>query len=170
MKVIGVAGYSGSGKTTLIEKVIPVLAAQGLRVSLIKHAHHEFDIDQPGKDSYRNRHAGCVEVMVSSAKRWALMHELRGAAEPSLEQQLKHFSPCDVVIVEGFKSQPIPKIEVHRKGTRAPLLYPDNPHIVAVATDEPLDTPLPQLDVNDAPAVARFIVHHLGLDRARLVR
>ena len=170
MKIIGIAGYSGSGKTTLIEKVIPVLVREGLRVSLVKHAHHEFDVDQPGKDSYRHRHAGCTEVLVSSSERWALMHELRGAAEPTLQQQLKQLSPCDLVIVEGFKAEPIPKLEVHRRDSKLPLLHPDDAHIVAVATDEPLETALPQLDVNDPAAIARFIVHHLGLDRARLVR
>ena len=170
MKVIGIAGYSGSGKTTLIEKVIPILAAQGLRISLIKHAHHEFDVDQPGKDSYRHRHAGCTEVLVSSSKRWALMHELRGAAEPSLQEQLTHLSPCDLVIVEGYKGEPVAKIEVHRRASPTPLLHPEDPHIVAVATDEPLETSLPQIDVDDPAAVARFIVKHLGLDRARLVR
>jgi molybdopterin-guanine dinucleotide biosynthesis protein B len=170
MKVIGIAGYSGSGKTTLIEKVIPLLVAQGLRVSLVKHAHHEFDVDQPGKDSYRHRHAGCSEVLVSSSQRWVLMHELRGAAEPSLQDQLRHLSPCDVVLVEGYKHAAIPKIEVHRAAAAAPLLYPDDEHVVAIATDEPLDTKLPQMALDDAPAVARFIVHHLGLDRARLMR
>ena len=170
MKVIGIAGYSGSGKTTLIEKVIPLLVAEGLRVSLIKHAHHEFDVDQPGKDSYRHRHAGATEVMVSSSKRWALIHELRGEEEPGLDEQLRHLAPCDLVIVEGYKSEPIAKIEVHRRGSHTPLLFPDDDHVVAIATDEPLDTALPQLDVNDAPAVARFIVKHLGLNRARLVR
>jgi molybdopterin-guanine dinucleotide biosynthesis protein B len=170
MKVIGIAGYSGSGKTTLIEKLIPVLVREGVRVSLIKHAHHEFDVDQPGKDSYRHRHAGCAEVLISSSKRWALMHELRGVAEPSLQDQLKHFSPCDLVIVEGYKNEPIPKIEVHRRAGHTPLLYPDDPQVVAVATDERLDTQLPQLDVDDAEDVARFILQHLGLNRARLVR
>ena len=170
MKVIGIAGYSGSGKTTLIEKVIPLLVAEGLRVALLKHAHHEFDVDQPGKDSYRHRHAGCTEVLVSSPKRWALMHEMRGAPEPPLHEQLKRFSPCDVVIVEGYKSEPIAKIEVHRRDARAPLLYPQDERVVAIATDEPLDTPLPQLALDDPAAVARFVVRYLGLDRARLVR
>jgi molybdopterin-guanine dinucleotide biosynthesis protein B len=170
MKVIGIAGYSGSGKTTLIEKLIPVLVREGLRVSLIKHAHHEFDVDQPGKDSYRHRHAGCAEVLISSSKRWAMMHELRGAAEPSLHEQLKHFAPCDLVIVEGYKNEPIPKVEVHRRTGHTPLLYPNDASVVAVATDEILDTDLPQLDVDDAEDVARFILQHLGLDRARLVR
>jgi molybdopterin-guanine dinucleotide biosynthesis adapter protein len=170
MKIIGIAGYSGSGKTTLIEKVIPVLVGEGLRVSLIKHAHHEFDVDQPGKDSYRHRHAGCTEVLVSSSDRWALMHELRGAAEPSVQEQLEHLSPCDLVIIEGYKKEPFPRVEVHRRAGHTPLLYPEDPHVVAVATDEPLDTALPQIDVEDPPAVARFIIHYLGLNRARLVR
>jgi molybdopterin-guanine dinucleotide biosynthesis protein B len=170
MRVLGIAGYSGSGKTTLIEKVIPVLVRAGLRVSLIKHAHHEFDIDQPGKDSYRHRHAGCAEVLISSSNRWALMHELRGAAEPSLNEQLTHLSPCDLVIVEGYKNEPIPKVEVRLKGAHTPALYPDNASVIAVATDDVLDTTLPQLDINDAEAVAQFIIQHLGLNRARLVR
>lgn len=170
MKVIGIAGYSGSGKTTLIERVVPVLVREGLRVSLIKHAHHEFDVDQPGKDSWRHRHAGCTEVLLSSSVRWALMHELRGATEPKLQDQLKHLSPCDLVIVEGYKHEPIPKIEVRLKGTHMPALYPDDPNVIALATDDVLDTQLPQLDANDAEAVARFIIQHLGLNRARLVR
>ena len=170
MKVIGIAGYSGSGKTTLIEKVIPLLVAEGLRVSLVKHAHHEFDIDQPGKDSYRHRHAGCSEVLVSSSKRWALIHELRGAAEMNLQDLLKQLSACDLALVEGYKGEPIPKIEVHRRDAQTPLLYPDDEKVVAVVTDEPLDTFLPQIDIDDPAAVARFIVKHLGLDRARLVR
>ena len=170
MKVIGIAGFSGSGKTTLIEKVVPILVREGLRVSLIKHAHHEFDVDQPGKDSYRHRHAGCAEVLVSSSKRWVVMHELRGAEEPALQEQLKRLSPCDLVLVEGYKSEPIPKIEVHRRASTAPLLHPDDPQVVAVATDEPLETPLPQLDLDDAESVARFLIQFLGLNRARLVR
>jgi molybdopterin-guanine dinucleotide biosynthesis protein B len=170
MKIIGIAGYSGSGKTTLIEKVIPVLVREGLRVSLIKHAHHEFDVDQPGKDSYRHRHAGCSEVLVSSSKRWALMHELRGAAEPGLQDQLNLLAPCDLVIVEGYKGEPIAKIEVHRRAGHTPLLHPEDPHVVAIATDEALETALPQLGLDDAEGVARFIIQHLGLHRARLVR
>jgi molybdopterin-guanine dinucleotide biosynthesis protein B len=170
MKIMGIAGFSGSGKTTLIEKMIPVFVREGVRVSLIKHAHHEFDIDQPGKDSYRHRHAGCTEVLISSSKRWALMHELRGAAEPSLQEQLKHLSPCDLVIVEGYKSEPIPKVEVHRRSGNTPLLHPEDAHVVAIATDEPLDAALPQFDLDDAEGVARFMLQHLGLDRARMVR
>src|SRR5450631_4942745 len=111
MKIMGIAGFSGSGKTTLIEKMIPVFVREGIRVSLVKHAHHEFDIDQPGKDSHRHREAGCQEVLVTSAVRWALMHELRGAAELSLDAALAQLSPCDLALVEGFKSAAIPKLE-----------------------------------------------------------
>ena len=168
MRVFGFAGWSGSGKTTLIEQIIPRLVERGLRVALVKHAHHDFDVDQPGKDSWRHRQAGCTEVLVSSARRWALMHELRGAQEPSLQEQLKHLAPCDVVIIEGFKHADMPKIEVHRKLSGAQLLFPEDPNIVAVATDEHLATDLPQLALDDADGVARFIVRHLGLDRARL--
>jgi molybdopterin-guanine dinucleotide biosynthesis adapter protein len=158
MKVLGIAGYSGSGKTTLIEKVVPILVHAGLRVSLIKHAHHQFEVDQPGKDSYRHRHAGCTEVLVSSTRRWALMHELRGDPEPALAELVRHFSPCDLVLVEGYKHDPIPRIEVHRAGGDRPLLFPRDPHVIALATDEPLETRLPQFGLDDAPAVARFIL------------
>ncbi len=168
MKVIVIAGFSGSGKTTLIEKLIPLLVKEGLRVSLVKHAHHEFDVDHQGKDSWRHRHAGCTEVLIGSSKRWAIMHELRGAPEPSLQDQLALLSACDLVIVEGYKSAEIPKIEVHRRESTTPLLYPDDPRVVAIATDEPLGTKLPQFDIDDAEGVVRFIIRHLGLDRARL--
>ena len=160
MKTIGIAGYSGSGKTTLIEKVIPVLVREGLRVSLIKHAHHEFDVDQPGKDSYRHRHAGASEVLVSSSARWVLMHELRGAQEPSFEEQIRHFSPCDLLLVEGFKFAPIPKLEIWRAETGEGLLHPKDSNIVAVATDSKVDTRLPMFDLNDDAAIADFIVKH----------
>jgi molybdopterin-guanine dinucleotide biosynthesis protein B len=165
MKTIAIAGYSGSGKTTLIEKVIPCLVMEGFRVSLIKHAHHEFDIDQPGKDSHRHRQAGATEVLITANNRWALMHELRGAPEPTLEDQLKRLSPCDVVIVEGWKYQVMPKIEVHRKLSGKPLLFPDDPSVVAIATDESLATDMPQFGLDDAEAVAEFIISHLGLRR-----
>jgi len=157
MKILGIAGYSGSGKTTLIEKLVPILVGEGLRVSLIKHAHHQFEVDQPGKDSYRHRYAGCAEVLVSSSRRWALMHELRGDDEPTLEEQLRHFSPCDLVLVEGWKHDPIPRIEVHRAGGDRPLLFPRDPHVIAIATDEPLAAKVPQFGLDDAPAIARFI-------------
>lgn len=158
MKVIGFAGWSGSGKTTLIEQVIGLLAGRGWVVSLVKHAHHSFDIDHAGKDSWRHREAGCSEVLVSSERRWSLTRELRGAPEATLDELLARLSPCDLVLVEGFKRAPIPKIEVHRAGGAAPLLFPDDPHIVAIATDAAVDTALPRLDLNDPPAVADFIV------------
>ncbi len=158
MKVLGIAGYSGSGKTTLIEKLVPRLVSAGLRVSLVKHAHHEFDIDRPGKDSWRHREAGCAQVLVSSSTRWALMHELRGEPEPGLAEQLGHLSPCDLVLVEGYKHDPIPRIEVHRKAGGQPLLFPGDSHVIAIATDEPLETRLPQLPLDDPDALARFVV------------
>ena len=163
MKTIGFAGWSGSGKTTLIEKLIPLFARRGLRVSLIKHAHHSFDVDQPGKDSYRHRHAGASEVLVTSSRRWVLMHELRGAPEPSFDDQVKHLSPCDLLIVEGFKYAPIPKLEVWRAATGESLLHPNDPHFVAIATDAKVDTRLPVLDLNNADTVAAFVVSHLQL-------
>ena len=163
MKTFGFAGWSGSGKTTLIEKLIPRFTGRGLRVSLIKHAHHTFDVDHPGKDSYRHRHAGAGEVLVTSSRRWVLMHELRGAAEPSLDEQLKHLSPCDLLIVEGFKHAPIPKLEVWRALTGESLLHPQDPHIVAVASDAKVETKLPLLDLNDDAAIAEFIAKHVKL-------
>ena len=168
MKIIGIAGYSGSGKTTLIEKLVPLFVAEGLRVSLVKHAHHEFDVDHPGKDSWRHRQAGCTEVLVGSSKRWALLHELRTEGEPSLPDLLAHLSPCDVVIVEGFKNAAIPKVEVHRRAADAPLLHVDDTHVIAVATDEPLEANVPQFNLDDVHGVARFIIGHLGLNRPRL--
>jgi molybdopterin-guanine dinucleotide biosynthesis protein B len=163
MKVFGFAGWSGSGKTTLIEKLIPRFVGAGLRVSLVKHAHHSFDVDQPGKDSYRHRHAGASEVLVTSSRRWVLMHELRGAAEPAFEDTLRRLSPCDLVIVEGFKRAAIPKLEVWRRETGEPLLHPNDERIVAVASDSPVETRLPLLDLNDDAAIASFIVAHLRL-------
>jgi len=158
MKTFGFAGWSGSGKTTLIEKLIPRFVQNGLRVSLIKHAHHTFDVDQPGKDSYRHRHAGASEVLVTSSRRWVLMHELRGAHEPSFEDQVKRLSPCDLVLVEGFKFAPIPKLEVWRAETGEGLLHPGDPHIVALATDTSVQTKLPVFDLNDDAAIAAFIM------------
>lgn len=167
MKVFGFAGYSGSGKTTLIEQVIPRIVMQGLSVSLIKHAHHGFDIDRPGKDSFRHREAGCTEVLLTSDSRWVLMHELRGAPEPDLFMQLKVLSPCDVVLVEGFKAEPLPKLEVHRPSQGRPLIFPENPHVVAIATDAMPSAPIParltRLDVNDPDSVADFIMRFLEL-------
>ena len=163
MKVFGFAGWSGSGKTTLIEQVIPEITRRGLKVSVIKHAHHGFDIDKPGKDSWRHREAGASEILLISDERWVLMHELRGEPEPDLDAQLARLSPCDLVLVEGFKAVQIPKLEVHRPAVGKPLQYQDNPAIVAIATDVPLDAPLPRLDINDPAAVAAFILTHQGL-------
>lgn len=163
MKIFGFAGYSGSGKTTLIEKLIPIFAARKLTVSLIKHAHHTFDVDQAGKDSYRHRHAGCTEVLVTSSRRWALMHELRGAPEPGLTEQIERLSPCDLLLVEGFKHERIPKLEVYRAAVGEALIHPHDANIVAVASDAQVQTALPQLDLNDPAAVAAFILSHLGL-------
>ena len=163
MKVMGFAGWSGSGKTTLVEQVIAALGARGLAVSLVKHAHHSFDIDHAGKDSWRHRQAGCREVMVSSGQRWSLTHELRGAPEATLDELLAQLAPCDIVLVEGFKRASIPKVGVWRRVVTEPLLHPDDPHIVAVATDGRLDTTLPQLDINDPAAVAGFIADYLGV-------
>lgn len=137
MRIFGFAGWSGSGKTTLLEHLIPRLSARGLQVSLIKHAHHDFDVDVPGKDSFRHRHAGCHEVLVSSANRWALMHELRGADELTLAEALAQLSPCDLVLIEGYKRSPIPKLEIHRLALGKPLLHPTDRNIVALATDSP---------------------------------
>jgi len=161
MKLFGFAGFSGSGKTTLIEQLIPRLTARGLRVSLVKHAHHTFDVDQPGKDSHRHRQAGCTEVLVSSSRRWALMHELRGAPEPALHELIARLAPCDLVLVEGFKREPIPKLEVHRAVVGEPLLFPHDANIVAVASDGKVDTALPCFSLDDFDGIAAFV-----LDRA----
>jgi molybdopterin-guanine dinucleotide biosynthesis protein B len=164
VKTFGFAGWSGSGKTTLIEKLIPRFVGHGLRVSLIKHAHHSFDVDQPGKDSWRHRHAGASEILVTSSRRWVLMHELRGAQEPSFDEQVKRISPCDLLLVEGFKFAPIPKLEVWRKETGEALLHPNDPHIVALATDAKVQTKLPLLNLNDDAAIALFIMKFLKLN------
>lgn len=158
MKTFGFAGWSGSGKTTLIEKLIPRFVQRGLRVSLIKHAHHTFDVDQPGKDSYRHRHAGASEVLVTSSRRWVLMHELRGAHEPVFEEQVTRLSPCDLLLVEGFKFAPIPKLEVWRAATGEALLHPNDPHIVALASDSKVETRLPLFELDDDAAIASFIM------------
>ena len=163
MKVFGFTGYSNAGKTTLIEQLIPRLVRHGLRVSLIKHAHHDFDIDHPGKDSFRHREAGAGEVMLVSDQRWVLMHELRGEPEPLLEDQLLRFSPCDLVLVEGYKFSEIPKIEVHRPANGKPLIHTQGLNIVALASDVKLELPLPWLDLNDPAGVAAFILNYLEL-------
>jgi molybdopterin-guanine dinucleotide biosynthesis protein B len=159
MRIFGFAGWSGSGKTTLIEALIPRLTAAGLRVSLVKHAHHEFDVDVPGKDSWRHRHAGCTEVLVTSSVRWALMHELRGAAELTLAQALDRLAPCDLVLVEGYKRAAIPKLEIWRPTLDKPPLHPDDPNVVAVATDVPtaVTTVLPVFSLADRDGIATFV-------------
>jgi molybdopterin-guanine dinucleotide biosynthesis adapter protein len=159
MKVLGIAGWSGAGKTTLLADLIPLLVARGVTVSTIKHAHHEFDIDKPGKDSYRHREAGASEVLISSAKRYAIMHELRGAAEPTLEDLLTRLGPVDLVLVEGFKKSAHPKIEIWRSAVGKPMLHPEDASIIAVASDAPLaGLALPQLDANQPQQVADFIL------------
>ena len=158
MKVIGLAGWSGAGKTTLLTRLIPHFNAQGLRVSVIKHAHHQFDVDVPGKDSWRHREAGAAEVLVASANRWALMHELRGAAEPRLPELLSKLSAVDLVVVEGFKREPHRKIEVHRAANGKPLLFPDDPGIVGISTDVTVETRLPIVHLDDIAAAAALLL------------
>jgi molybdopterin-guanine dinucleotide biosynthesis protein B len=167
MRIFGLAGWSGSGKTTLVARLLPALIARGLAVSTLKHAHHAFDVDQPGKDSWVHRQAGAHEVMVGSANRWALMHEHRGAAEPGLDELVAHMSPVDLVIVEGFKSHPYPKLEVYRASLGKPLLCRDDPFIVAVASDgDPGGLPVPVLALGDAAGIADFIIGHCRLEAA----
>jgi molybdopterin-guanine dinucleotide biosynthesis protein B len=161
MRVLGVVGWSGSGKTALVIRLLPELTRRGLTVSTVKHAHHAFDVDKPGKDSYEHRQAGAHEVMVSSANRWALMHEHRGRPEASLPELLARLSPVDLVLVEGFKRHPHPKLEVWRRAVGQPLLAAIDPHVIAVASDTPVDgLAVPRLDLNDAGAIAEFIVRH----------
>jgi len=155
MRLIGLAGWSGAGKTTLLRQLIPSLIARGLEVSTLKHAHHGFDIDQPGKDSWQHRQAGAREVLVASSRRWALMHEQQGDAEPSLPALLAHLSPVDIVLVEGFRFAVHPKIEIHRAANAKPLLHPTDPSIVAIASDAPLrDVAIPLHHLDDIAAIA----------------
>ena len=163
MKVFGIAGYSGSGKTTLLEKLIPQFTARGLRVSVIKHAHHGFDIDRPGKDSYRHREAGASEVLLSCNDRWALMHERRDGSDVTLDELLARLAPCDLVLVEGFKQEPIPKLEVWRPENGKPPLFPERSDIVAVASNVALATSLPRLALDDVAAIADFVMNTLQL-------
>mgnify|MGYP002632138606 CR=1 FL=1 len=171
MKVFGLSGWSGSGKTTLLVQLVEELTTQGYSVSTIKHAHHAFDVDVPGKDSHRHRLAGAQEVMVSSANRWALMHELRGAPESTLGELVTRMKPVDLLLVEGFKGDSHDKLEIWRATLGQPLRAPDDPHIVAIATDSPdAVAPLvgvPILDLNDLAAVTRFVICHCGLTEAR---
>ena len=157
MRIFGLAGWSGSGKTTLMVNLLPEIIARGITVSTVKHAHHEFDIDRPGKDSYEHRRAGATEVMISSANRWALMHELRGVEDPPLEMLIDHMSPVDLLLVEGFKWEAHPKIEVYRPVINKPLLQPDDPNIIAVASDEDLPkVKVPVLPLCDAVVITDF--------------
>lgn len=159
MRVIGLAGWSGAGKTTLVAKLIPELNRRGLLVSTVKHAHHAFDIDRPGKDSFEHRRAGASEVLVASARRWALVRELRGEDEPSLADLLRRLSPADLVIVEGFKAEPYPKIEVFRAANGKPPLFGQVPNVRAIASDVPLlHVPLPVLDLDDVAGMAEGAV------------
>ncbi len=159
MKVLGIVGWSGSGKTTLLVALLPLLRAQGLRVSTIKHTHHGFDMDRPGKDTYRHREAGAQEVLVASGTRWALLHEIQGE-EPALPYLLSKLEPVDLVLVEGFKAHPFPKLEVHRPSLGKPPIWPDAPDVAAVASDQPiLDTGgRPLLALNDPAAVLAWIM------------
>jgi molybdopterin-guanine dinucleotide biosynthesis adapter protein len=157
MKVIGLAGWSGAGKTTLLARLIPYFNAEGLRVSVIKHAHHDFDVDIPGKDSWVHRQAGANEVLVSSSRRWALMHELRGAAEPRLPELLAKMARVDLVLIEGFRSEPHRKIEVHRAANGKTLLFPNDPGVVGLATDAAVETTLPTAHLDDIPAIAAMM-------------
>ena len=168
MRIFGLAGWSGSGKTTLMTALIPELVSRGITVSTLKHAHHAFDVDQPGKDSWRHRQAGAREVMISSQNRWALMHELRGTPEPEFDELVRRMSPVDLLLVEGFKRHPHAKIEVYRPSLGKPPLHPEDPMVVAIASDETLQgLRLPWLPLSDASAVANFILDHHERDQWR---
>lgn len=160
-KVFGFTGLSNSGKTTLIEDVIAWFRFEGYTVSTIKHAHHGFDIDKPGKDSYRMREAGAHEVFLVGDRRWILMHEYRDEDEPSLESLVERLAPCDIVLVEGFRTSSVPKVEVYRPSSGATPSWPDNRSIVAVATDSQIDCPLPTLDLNRSEEIAGFVRNYL---------
>ena len=161
MRIIGLAGWSGSGKTTLIAKLIPRLIARGITVSTLKHAHHGFDLDQPGKDSFFHRTAGATEVIISSAKRWAILHELREQSEWDMAALVGKMSPVDLVLVEGFKRDAFPKLEIHRIANGKPLIHPEDPHIVAVASDSAVPAArVPVVDLNDIEAIADLLLKH----------
>ncbi len=164
MRVFGLAGWSGAGKTTLLSKLIPALNARGLRVSTLKHAHHDFDLDTPGKDSWVHRQSGATEVAVVSANRYAIMHELRGAPEPAIEELLPRLAPVDLLLIEGFKRHKHDKLEVHRPALGKALLAPGDPDIVAVASDaEIAGLGVPLLDLNDIDSIAVFVRQRTGL-------
>lgn len=164
MKVFGVVGWSGSGKTDLLVRLLPELVSRGYRVSTIKHAHHKFDIDKPGKDSHRHREAGATEVLISSATRWALLHENRGEPELGLDDMIGRMTPVDLLLVEGFKTEAHGKLEVYRAVNETPLIARDDPDVVAVAADGPVEgLSVPVLDLENEAAVADFIIEHCGL-------
>ncbi len=164
MKIFGLAGWSGSGKTTLMERLIEEFVGRGVTVSTIKHAHHNFEIDRPGKDSYRHRVAGAAEVMVGTARRWALIHEHRGEPEPGLEKLLERMMPVDLVLIEGFKWGAYPKIEVHRSENGGRILCADDPNIVAIAADRPIpEAAVPRFELDDVSAIADFILECCGV-------
>ncbi len=164
MRVFGLAGWSGAGKTTLLSKLIPALTAQGLRVSTLKHAHHAFDLDTPGKDSWVHRQSGATEVAIVSANRYAIMHELRGSPEPTIEEILPRLAPVDLLLIEGFKRHKHDKLEIHRPALGKALLSPDDPDIVAVASDAKIaNLAVPLLDLNDIAAIAAFVRQRTGL-------
>ena len=165
MKVLGIAGYSGSGKTTLIEKLLPRLAAAGLAVSVIKQSHHDFEVDKPGKDSWRHRQAGAREVLLTSPHRWMLVGELRDTPEPDLGAHIARLSPCDLVLVEGYKREAIPKVEIWRAEVGKPLLYPTDPHIVGLASDDALPAALREpvfrrFGLSEIDAIAQFALEN----------
>jgi len=161
MRLFGLVGWSGSGKTTLVTQLIPELIRRGQRVSTVKHAHHDFDVDQPGKDSYVHRTSGATEVMVASSRRWALMHEHRGAPEPALEALVQQMSPVDLLLVEGFKRHQHPRLEIYRASVGKPLICREDPAILAVASDAPIpDLALPRLELGDLDAIADFVLAH----------
>jgi len=158
MKIFGVAGYKNAGKTGLMERLVTEITSRGFTVSTLKHAHHAFDIDHPGKDSYRHREAGAHQVVLSSSNRWAMMTELRGAPEPPLKELLAQMAPVDLVLVEGWKRDGHPKIEAHRAVTKHPLIAPDDPTIKAIACDSALQIDRPTFDLDDTKSIADFII------------
>jgi len=163
MRLYGVVGWKNAGKTGLMERLVTEITGRGISVSTVKHAHHTFDVDHPGKDSHRHRVAGATEVLLASRNRFALMHELRDEDEPSLSELLQKLAPVDLVLVEGYKRDTHPKVEAHRSVTGNPLIAPDDPTVRAVASDTPLDLDRPVFDLNDTKAIADFILSEVGL-------